>query len=279
VLVLWALWLMFGVQFVHGRLSPPSAASAPAASASIAELGQVGDLFGGINALFAALAGAGVFWAGYLQHRTLVTTRVALADEKTRFDKQQREEHARYNRQQFEATYFQLLALLRDLLQTLNLQHYNADGGPMTVEWVIDFSLDIGPGDLRAYAGSGPTDVAAKWKDVCERADRFVLAKNAAQLSPLFRTVYEIFDHVRQMELTEPELAHKYANITKAQLTDPMLVLFAFYALVDSTKPLTDTIERFHLLEPFARHRYVEPLFKQRYGYSAFDPAIVFPGT
>jgi hypothetical protein len=104
VLGLWVAWAWFGVQFLHRYLSTASAARAPAApSIPIAELGQVGDLFGGINALFAAFAVAGVFWAGHLQRTALLEARTALAAQLGRQD-----------RQQFEATFFHLIALSKD---------------------------------------------------------------------------------------------------------------------------------------------------------------------
>jgi hypothetical protein len=274
VFALWALWLLYGVQFVHARLSSAAAAGASAASSRIAELGQVGDLFGGISALFAALAGAGVFWAGYLQHRTLAATRNARDEEKQRFVAQQLEEEARHKRQQFEATFFQLLALLRDLLQSLRLRQYTpgtiSDGGSMQVDWVIDHIVNVA-GGLHGYGGGGPPNVAVAWDVVRQRAQEFVFSNNSGQLSPLFRTVYELFDHVGQVERTEPELASKYANIAKAQLTCSSRSTLWWSQRGRTTKSLS----AFTYWRLWLSTSTCAPL---RYHYSAFDSLVAVPG-
>lgn len=279
VVLAWAIWFTFGVQYVHGRLAELAASRGSAASTPMAELGQVGDLFGGINALFAALAGAAVFWAGYLQHRTLVATQSAREEEKQRYVVQLDEERARHRREQFEATFFQLLALLRDLLQGLRLRHHKPGvTSDLPLDSVVDDILNIA-GGLHGYQGAGSSDVSVAWKVVRDRAQDFVFANNYGQLSPLFRTVYELFNHLGDVARAEPEIARKYADIAKAQLTDPMLVIFALYSLLDSTKPYVDSIERYHLLETLKDHKYVRPVFSLRYHYSAFDPSIPYQGT
>ncbi|KNZ33894.1 MAG: hypothetical protein AD742_04000 [Methylibium sp. NZG] len=276
-LALWALWLLFGVQFVHGQLSSPKAASAPAAPASIAELGQVGDLFGGINALFAALAVVGVAWAGLQQQTTLRVTREALDEERVRFKAQQVDEDSRHNRQQSEATFFQMLGLLRDLLQSLDLHNYTAGpagrGMAVSVDGAVEQILNL-PGGMYGYNGGGVSETQALWANACNRAHHFVFAGNRSVLGPLFRTVYELFDHIEQVARTEPALADRFARVAKAQLTDPMLVLFALYACVDATKPYADTIHRFHLLEPLGDHKYIRPVFESLYHASAFDSTV-----
>lgn len=92
----WLVWVNFGIFAVHRTVanevtvalssapaSPATVASAGAGSsgnassiddrraARLAEIGQVGDAFGGLNTALTALAGALVFWAGYMQLQTL----------------------------------------------------------------------------------------------------------------------------------------------------------------------------------------------------------------
>jgi hypothetical protein len=56
VILLWIWWWTHGIHIVAAKLVETQT------------LGQVGDLFGGINALFAAFAFAGVGVAAYYQH-------------------------------------------------------------------------------------------------------------------------------------------------------------------------------------------------------------------
>jgi Putative phage abortive infection protein len=64
-IAIWAAWGLYGAPFVARVWADPGDSST-----TLARLGQAGDLFGGINALFAALAFAGVAIAAYTQWRS-----------------------------------------------------------------------------------------------------------------------------------------------------------------------------------------------------------------
>lgn len=112
VLVLWGLNL-----YLFFRLSPNFDWKAG--------VGQLGDVFGVVNALFSGLAFAGLFTAILLQRsdlnlqaknlslqiEELRETRTELANQNVHFDAQNRV----LKKQSFEATFFQTLSLLRDL--------------------------------------------------------------------------------------------------------------------------------------------------------------------
>jgi hypothetical protein len=85
----WFMWAKFGLKIVHrtmanaviAQTSAKSSETPPNSSESVgsgtdraalfAELGQSGDAFGSLNTLLTAVAGALVFWAGFMQHRAL----------------------------------------------------------------------------------------------------------------------------------------------------------------------------------------------------------------
>lgn len=85
--LLWLAWTHIGVRYAHGWINSQAAmiqASRPTAPASavvpqpgsepekaLAEMAQVGDTYGGLNSLLTAIAGALVFWAGFMQNRAL----------------------------------------------------------------------------------------------------------------------------------------------------------------------------------------------------------------
>lgn len=90
---LWLAWSWEGASLAHRLVAhrpaveaAAAAAKAPSASAAappgVAELGQAGDSFGGANALFAAIAGALVFWAGFVQAKSLKEARDEYSDER-----------------------------------------------------------------------------------------------------------------------------------------------------------------------------------------------------
>jgi hypothetical protein len=264
VIGLWALWALLGVQHLHRYLSAGSAASAPPNPAAyISELGQVGDLFGGINALFAALAVFGVLCAGFLQLTALLEARAALTAERERQD-----------RQQFEATFFHLVVLSKDLLQSLRLRPPLVEMRLGKNEESVHAAVGNILGDLDAanpsYSQAPDAFKTMDW--AVDRARKQVFNDNRDQLGPLFRTLFELFNHVGQLELVDPKAMGRYASIAKAQLSDLHVILFALYDVAGPGRTYQATVEKFHLLEPFAQHAFLYPLFKSSYGNSAFGP-------
>jgi hypothetical protein len=73
VSTVWLLWALYGVELLADVKWPQHRAGTAVSESSdgpTARLGQVGDLFGGVNALFAALAFAGVGIAAYQQWKS-----------------------------------------------------------------------------------------------------------------------------------------------------------------------------------------------------------------
>lgn len=89
VVAFWFAWAKWGLKIVHRTMANAVVAQTNAKSsltsssgsesiapsvdraALFAELGQSGDAFGSLNTLLTAIAGALVFWAGFMQHRAL----------------------------------------------------------------------------------------------------------------------------------------------------------------------------------------------------------------
>jgi hypothetical protein len=84
--------------------------------------GMFGDMFGGVNALFAGLAFAGLIFAILLQREELELQRDELKltrEELSGQRKQLEEQNKTLRKQTFEDTFFQLLRLQTDLTQSL----------------------------------------------------------------------------------------------------------------------------------------------------------------
>jgi hypothetical protein len=106
-----------------------------------------------------------------------------------------------------------------------------------------------------------------------DRARQQVFNSNQDQLGPLFRTLSELFHHVGRSDNADPKAMLQYASIAKAQLSDLHAILFALYDVADTARPYRATVEKFHLLEPFAKHESVRTLLKSSYHPSAFGSA------
>lgn len=85
--------------------------------------GVFGDKFGAINALFSALAFAGIIFTIILQKKELRLQREELAETRDEFIKQNKT----LNRQRFENTFFQLLKLHGDIVDKLKIKAFDGN--------------------------------------------------------------------------------------------------------------------------------------------------------
>ncbi|WP_394675366.1 putative phage abortive infection protein [uncultured Chryseobacterium sp.] len=83
--------------------------------------GVFGDKFGAVNALFSALAFAGIIFTIILQKKELKLQREELSDTREEFIKQNKT----LNRQRFENTFFQLLKLHSDIVDKLKIKSFD----------------------------------------------------------------------------------------------------------------------------------------------------------
>ncbi|MGA0610655.1 putative phage abortive infection protein [Caldimonas sp. KR1-144] len=236
VLALWALWAMWGVQMLHMHLS-----SAPDGSASLAGLGQVGDLFGGINAVFAASALVGVFWAGMLQRATLLETKRALQAEQ----RELREERQFRTRQQWEATFFQLLTLVRDVAAGVTTK-VGADErvGFRALNSMAHTLMD------RALVKKDPTPEEALEMGLSWYVKQ-TYRNHPSALGVYFRTLYHLFKQIEAApDEVLPEVEKvRFATIARAQISDGAVLLLAFGGLTKSGAGFQALIEKYGLLE------------------------------
>lgn len=202
--VLWLVWATILIRIVAwawtGQWMPLTTDKD-----GIATLGQLGDLFGGVNALFAAFAFVGVAIAAYYQHKTFVL---------------QREQNVR---QAFEPLFFKLLeehtypsTLVPEFLPSKALIPKK------------EFSECVG--DLRAHlvtiAEAALKEVPPRqlaW-DLFSEAYETFYAENESTLGPYFRKLFHIFKLIARSDLHWDEKV-QYANIARASLDTNQLML------------------------------------------------------
>lgn len=242
VVLLWAGWASWGAAFVAYRLRGSYG------PATLEELGQVGDLFGGVNSLFAALAFVGVAAAAVFQRQAAKSAQVQL--------ELAREAHAK---QSFEPLFFRLLELHREVSSS-----YNTLSLPET--W---------PG-LTQVATSGPRgypvhmalktlrdQVAGSWgrfvanDDVRQQAviiarpyDEFYL-ENEAQLGPYFRSLYQLFKLVANAPIPY-ESKVLYANVARSTLNKDDIFLLLMNCVSERGRAFKRYVVFFGLLKHLA---------------------------
>ncbi|HYE71578.1 MAG TPA: hypothetical protein VD932_08665 [Aquabacterium sp.] len=182
VFVVWASWAMWGVQAVRDRVG---ADNVPA-------LGQVGDLFGGINALFAALALVGVCFAAFFQWRSFQL----LLDERTQ--------------NAFEPRFFHLLQLVRDVQPTT----WTDARGHISLTSVTNNAEGIISHGAHEITATG--DWAARRK-VCLRMFRAACQFNDHGLQTFLDTLWVLLRQVRQSPGTWVQ-KREFAAIVRASV-------------------------------------------------------------
>lgn len=266
VLMAWLMWPVFGARWIHGLVQPPSAAnsvnpgaSAPTAcvptesSAELSALGQVGDLFGGLNALFAAFAFVGVLWAGILQ-------RQALLDAKDAYDTERRA----IARQQFEGTFFHLLTLLREVGQ-------ESQALPAVAESLADADLSKQPDTFRHLAevlfasirtARPSTPEGELLRELVERYEGEINPAHSSSLGRYFRALHQTLDLIDSQSADCLSATDKvrYANIVRGQIPESLLFLLSVNGLRRPGRKTRHLIARYGLL------KYLRDDHKQRLG-------------
>lgn len=208
--------------------------------------GTWGDSFGAFNALFGALGFTAVVATLFMQSRALSA--------------QQADQH----RQRFENTFFQLLALMRELRSDITYRYskeFRADaGGVLEMETLRNVGAIAGAlkelDHWRSWSEIGGAlnkdDMAAMYKErVHSRFER--------NFGPYFRTVYSILKRVRNDNYLTADEKVTFGNLVRGQLTSDEIELAAFNALMPDANDFADLLVHFRMLKylPDAKMREV----------------------
>jgi len=240
VLTVWFLWGWYGVELfadakwpkteVAEKASAPSAAtSQPLADtgankdkdkdkktgsgdAPTERLGQVGDLFGGINALFAALAFAGVVYAASLQAKsTLIASRQAI---ESMFFSALELHHRIADELQFDLTKMhpekreEMLRFLRAAGVTKSSEQVMPAKGRTVFAAVLAWV---------ASDGTSYTSTIANY--------RYLQSRHNYVLGHYFRNLYQVLKLIDEGEALDGPSKQKFASILRAQLSSEELAL------------------------------------------------------
>lgn len=221
---LWYAWARWAVHAVASWSTTPE---------QIAALGQTGDLFGGINALFAAYAFTGVAVAAYFQYRTF-----------NHVEEQVRLQSEQATRQAFEPLFFRLLELNRAAIPTE--LYSDVWRGPVDMtgaargltKWLstADFY-----GQLQNMSCEQLTSV------IEEKLYKSFYRTNEDHLGPYFRTLFRIFSLIDQSGLP-PKEKIQYADIARSLLTRSELVLVMINSASERGAEFRPLIQRYRLL-------------------------------
>jgi Putative phage abortive infection protein len=257
--VLWLAWAIVGIRFAYwawtGEWLPWRALAEP--GTAISRLGQIGDLFGGVNALFAAFAFVGVAIAAYYQHKTFV-----LQSEQS-------------TRQAFEPLFFKLVDR-HEPPQTLDVITLNSSA-PVSTAPGQDLKFDDAMQQYRKLllkvvkrARGDTPDLAQKvrWESFDEQYAAFYL-RNDVVLAPYFRKLYHIFKFIAESGLAPAEKV-RYANIARASLNKNEVLLLLLNGNFSEGKDFRPLIEGFGLLKHAASKGDEDQTFDQELAHALY---------
>ncbi|HSV68910.1 MAG TPA: putative phage abortive infection protein [Methylibium sp.] len=294
--LLWLTWLLGAAAWTHAKVASQVASAVAAATPSVAaasvaagqaeasaktsapdraqlfiELGQTGDSFGSFNSLLTAIAGAIVFWAGYLQKEQLNQARTAAAAARAQVE----DERTARRKQEFESLFFRLLSLTREVAERIETPPLKTR--LQTVVPGGENEYDTVPGRKGAAAlDNFASRIAYRWQrrgtpkeqleSLVDRYMRKVYYQAPSALGPYLRMLFQTFKLVAESGLSEQEQV-RYSNIARAQIGEGAVLLLALNGWGLYGYKFVPLIERYGLLEhlhPRYRLTFDEAL---RHGY------------
>ena len=207
--VLWLVWGLFGVGLIANRWGT--------SEHDLSKLGQAGDLFGGINALFAAYAFVGVAVAAWFQKQTF-----DLVDEQQRL-------------QSFEPLFFKMLEMLQKSTPT-TLRRINSTNDEPT-EYVSDGFAKALVAACSSVTTAEPVATPDIKRQRVRKLVRALVSGNPA-LGAHFRNFKMTLDLINESGVNKARRI-TYAAITRASLSQDLLFLLFVEATDDKNVSLT----------------------------------------
>lgn len=253
VLAMWSTWLVVGARSAYQLLNADVRMGAPANATSAAsspappqlvDLGQLGDAFGGLNALFAAMTVAGVIWAASMQRAALVETRKALSEERSASQAQL----SLSIRQQHEAMLSHLLLQLDSATDRVGAEEAAVDPqsprGLACIEHIATLLAQ------RLRFGASLDDVVSRRRDFSDVYGDVLPRQGASNLLPYLRLLRFILSFIGSTSGSHVSAVTKrqYGDLVATHLTESAAFVYAIFEMQNSDPARLARIDEFALL-------------------------------
>lgn len=200
-------------------------------------LGQWGDAFGALNALFSALA--------------FVAVLLTLTQQQKQIDEAATDQHL----QRFERTFYELLRLLREARYDVEYMYSKEyEGGTRKKEanyadrvcgseafkraqFEIKYWVDV---QLAANGKPSSKAVAAVY-------DRIVHERYESSFAPYYRLLYTLLLRIKSDKKLKPEEKERYGNLLRSQLTSHEVALCCYNGLSAISGSFKDLLSEFRI--------------------------------
>ena len=236
----WWPWLLLflGVIILWGILWALSSWGYP----KIEERGQFGDSFGGINALFAGLAFAGVIWAILLQKKELELQRKELEETRAEIRGQKEQLQAQnqtLQKQNFESSFFQLLSMHGEIVNSIVTSR-------MDREYSVRRCFTLMLRDM--YNNTAQVQNNTSEKKFLNSVYEEVFDEYQQYIGHYFLYLYQVVKFVDRSD-QEAEAKKFYTDLIRAQLSSDELGLLFYHSLSDRGAKFKDLVEKYALFE------------------------------
>ena len=218
--------------------------------------GIFGDMFGAINALFSGLAFAGVLYAILLQRADLRLQRHEYELSRAEMVAQREQlvlQNATLRLQSFENTFFQLLRLHSDIVNSLDLMH---EGTAVVTERGRDCCRVFDANFSARWRERRTEDAGANELERIRRTYLHFNAEIEPEAGHYFLTLYNILKYVDRSGVADKK---HYTNLVRAQLSSYEVVLLFYSCLsergIAKFKPL---IEHYSMLKMLPREQLLD---------------------
>lgn len=212
--------------------------------------GQFGDMFGGVNALFTALAFSAVAWSAFMQRREMKMQRDELEAQREQLELQRQEMEATRRviaKQAFESTFFQMVEMCRSLHDAIRVEAEGIVGAPAVGRIAQDCqSSCIAVGRDLAKAGHSDQEVRDY---IGHHYHGLIYPKTARYLAPYFRSLFHLFKLISSQESLTLSEQRGYANLARAHLSGDILRVLATNACSVLGQDFRPYIEKYGLLK------------------------------
>jgi hypothetical protein len=274
----WVWWMRSGALFVAKSVAI-QVPSPPASGVGFSELGQAGDMFGGLSALFSALAFVGVAIAAFYQKVAADLQAEQLVDAQTatrqaegeavfarkiaaRQLERAEDQHAR---ESFEPLFFLLLSNRPPLPLTLKRppqMPVTPDGSILAGPHPSEFDPPEMAERLRGQIVTSKAYADARMKNlggIPSLIDFYlnVYRANEITLGPYWRSLYHVFKLIDRAKV-EFSLKVEYANIARARLSTTEIFFLTLNCAASVGSEFKPLVDRYGLLKHV--HRTGDPL-------------------
>ena len=228
--------------------------------------GLVGDMFGVGNAIFSALAFAGLILAIYLQNKELGLQREEL--KLTRIEVKEQNEQLKsqveaLKKQTLENTFFELLRFHQEILQAVR---YHRDG-----------TESRGREAISRIAGRFRNEYSTSGSALADKQIRDAYNTFHHNFQPLighyFRNLYQILRFIND-SLAGVEDKKLYGRLVRAQLSSDELFLLFYNCLSEvGVKKFKPLVEEFAMLQHVPKESLIHPEHMALYDQRAFGEA------